>query len=147
MLAACIDNNIVYSITTVSSDSEYQALGKRFAAVVDVTTQYPIPTVGLGWDGVHFLNGGRLIIDWRITNLALLNRFTQNEFGTYLTALPRSIALQMLDKKLFAAQWIDLSRPDTIQAIYYLAQGGIITTDRANAILTTIPQPIEAISK
>ena len=91
----------------------------------------------------------------RITKLAFRNRFTTTEKVTLemasidnpATTQTRQMAatLRVYMKDLETATFIDLERPDTQAAVMLLASAGLITTDRANAILHDPVQPHEIV--
>ncbi|MBL0233226.1 MAG: hypothetical protein IPQ08_06135 [Chitinophagaceae bacterium] len=143
MLCALLDNNIIFTISDLT-EGQIQSSTHQ---VVDISLMDPQPVVG--W----ILQGNKLVPpagqtatpSMKISKLALLNRFTNTELATYYTAIQSNIGLLILDKKLFAAEYIDLNRADTIYGINVLASAsvGIITSARATAILTNPVTEVE----
>lgn len=134
MLCALLDNNIVFAI----SDLTEEQIQSSSHQVVDISAMDPQPAVGWVLQGNQLVPGPNqtAVASMKISKLALMNRFTDTELAAYYTAVASNIGLLILDKKLFAAEYIDLSRPDTIYGINVLASAGIITSLRATAILT-----------
>ena len=79
----------------------------------------------------------------KISKLAFLNRFTTTELVSFYTAVNSNVQMQILEKKLMAAQFIDLKRSDTILAVNVLVQLGMLTISRASEILNTEPTELE----
>ena len=76
----------------------------------------------------------------KITKLSFLNRFTNQELGTFYTYVASDIGMQILEKKLMAAMYIDLKDANTIYAMNVLRAVGIIASDtRLDEILNTVP--------
>lgn len=146
MKLALIKENIVVEIREVNSESDISN-GRDFQNIIDVTNSSPMPTIGWLLSGTELIgpNGenSNQINSKRISKLSLLNKFTNSELAAYYTAVEANMSLKILDKKLFAAEFIDLSRPDTIAGIQALASVGIITNNRATEILTTLPSEEE----
>jgi hypothetical protein len=78
-----------------------------------------------------------------ITRLAFRNRFTQQEKAAIYTAAQSNVSLQVFMDDLNAATYIDVERPDTIQAINTLETAGLLAAGRAAEILSTTILPIE----
>lgn len=85
--------------------------------------------------------------DYRITRLAFLDRFTEDEYVTLdlasiddpnagAEARTNQAKIRRYLKKVEAANYIDLSRQDTIDGVNVLALLGILTPERAGSILT-----------
>ena len=139
MLCALVRNNLVVDITDLSS-SQIEAVGSIYSVVVDVSTYSPQPQIGWSFDGSQFLPPG-----WRITRLAMRQRFTVTELlgiMNYAVTNPASI-VAMLMQNLQVATFIDLQRSDTQAGLSVLVSYGLITSDRANTILTTPPTQLE----
>ena len=69
-----------------------------------------------------------------LTKLQFLNRFTASERIAIRSS--DSAAVQDIMNLLDAASFIDITDPNTVQGIEYLAYLGLITTTRAAEILT-----------
>lgn len=137
MFCALVQDNKVVDRKDLTEE-QIQEHSYKYQIVFVIDGLDPQPQVG--WDLV-----GNILVNplgdmnpksIKITKLALINRFTNTEFGIYLANLSSSIQLQVLDKKLFAATYIDLKRADTIAGIQALAYFGLISSSRANEILT-----------
>lgn len=93
---------------------------------------------------------GGTVDDSRITKLAFRQRFTFAEKVEVETAAETNAGIRVMLKDQEAANFIDLSRQDTIDGVNYLTtvmrQDGItplISTQRASEILTNPIQPVE----
>lgn len=82
-------------------------------------------------------------IDWRITRLALLNRLTDAELGSFYYLAKSDLSLEILKDKLMAATFINLELEQTAGAISLLVSKGVLTSGRATEILTTAPSALE----
>ena len=143
MLCVLIQDNIVIDQKELPDELAIQELLKTHQFVNVVDDIEPIPQVGWFFDGQKYVDPNWSVQSKKITKLALLNRFTDTELGTYYTAIAANIGLAILDKKLFAAEYIDLTRPDTIYGINVLESVVIITAQRASEILNNPIQDIE----
>jgi hypothetical protein len=143
MLCALIQDNIVKEVVDLPSEDAINEQLKvhQFVNVIDDLD--PKPVVGWMFDGFQYIDPNGSVPSKKITKLALLNRFTNNELAVYYAAVASNIGLAILDKKLFAAEYIDLTRPDTIYGINVLAGAGLITPQRASEILNNPIQEIE----
>ena len=147
MKFAYISNGKIASIVEANSVEELMPLDKKWENLMDLSQFSPEPSFGWEFKDNKFTNPetnevAGVAVTMKITKLALLNRFTPTELATYETALASSVMLKVLDKKLFAASFIDLDRADTIAGINALVPT-ILTTERATQILTAIPTDIE----
>lgn len=144
MILAIVNNFLVEQIITID-DSSY-ALYANNQAAIDVTATTPQPQVGWIFNG-STLTAPANMIDTKITKLAFRERFTlaeqvgikAAEIGSGQVAL----TLQVLEDYATAATYIDLSRTDTQTEVATLVSLGLLTQDRATAILTTPPTAIE----
>lgn len=148
MKIALIKENLVVSIVLVNSIEEILPLDKSYQNFIDLEGISPEPRVGFSYIDNEFIDpdnneASGASVNMKITRLALLNRFTDLELAYYETALASSIPLKILDKKLFAATYIDLARSDTMAGINALVSAGILTQNRANAVLSTEPTELE----
>ena len=73
--------------------------------------------------------------DKRKTKTEFLELFTDDEFMGILTAAKVSVEVEMFIKKMDAAEFIDLSYPDTIAGINGMVAAGLLTTERAAEVL------------
>ena len=70
-----------------------------------------------------------------MTHLAFRKRFTFAERTAIETAAVTDPEVRTVQKDFEAAQEIDLTYPDTIQGVGLLVTKGLLTQDRANAVL------------
>lgn len=148
MNVAYLKEDKVVLIVEASSIEELLPLDKKYQNLVDLSFFTPEPKVGWLFIDNQFIDPSDYsspgnVIPTKITKLALLNRFTMSELIAYEAGLAASSALKILDKKLFAATYIDLSRQDTIDGIGYLVTAGILTSERCSEILNAQPTTIE----
>lgn len=117
-------------------------------------TQEVIPTATGNWDvdrGAWMIDGGVMfpdpnqdyefiydpvVLPTKITRLAFRNRFTGAEKVALYTAAEANIQLKIYLDDLAAATFIDIGRADTIASVNALVSAGLLTSDRAAAILT-----------
>lgn len=140
MIIACVDNNVVVEIDTIDP-SEYQTYAQAHQIVLDITDIQPAPQVGWIFNGSILVSNGSF--NWKITRLGFRERFQLSELMALYTAMSSNPVLQIMQDNEMAAQYIDLSSVVTQSAVGYLVSLGIITSDRATAILTTPPAPLE----
>ena len=105
---------------------------------------------GAGW---QYINGdliqGNVVstTDLRITNLAFLNRFTDDEaIAVDLAsqgATEGAARLRRFQKKIDAAKFIDLDSPDLYIGINVLESVGLIGAGRADEIMSRLILPHE----
>jgi len=149
MKYAYIKENIVVDIVDVEVESQLNLMDKTIQNIVELTGFSPEPQISWLFKDSRFIDpaspdaASLAARPKRISKLAFLNRFTNTELATYEAALANSILLRVLDKKLFASTYVDLSRQDTIDGVKALVQVGIITQTRAGQILNTEPIEIE----
>lgn len=112
---------------------------KEYTYVSDV----PIDMVGLNPKEDHIEITTDDVVEsanFKITKLSFLNRFTDLELASFYTAVNSDIGMQILEKKLMAALFIDLKDSMTIYAVSILKSVGIIQTQaRVDEILNTAP--------
>ena len=136
MKIALVNNNSVTSIVEIE-ETDYAQYARANELAIDVTDMYPEPAVGWVFDQNKLVNpSGPYMI---ITKLALRQRFTIPELAAIQTALKTNVVLEILMDNLKVATFIDLNRPDTQDGIMYLVSQGLLTLERANQILTTVP--------
>lgn len=117
--------------------------------VANVVESAAVPTVNLGgewalcgnsvgpgdlYDGNAFSKPAT-VVDWRITKLAFLNRFTQAERLAIRTAAKASVAIEDYMAMVTEAKWIDLNRADTRAGVIALEDATLIAPGRALVIL------------
>lgn len=150
MIYALIQNNIIEKIEVDLTDEEVQERFTHYQQVIDITNEITVPGVGWIFNGHSFEapkgSDGKVITT--ITRLAFMNRLTDAENIAILVYMDNASApyrypVKMLMNKLNAATFIDLKRSDTISGVGLLVAAGIITSDRANTILNTVPNIIE----
>jgi hypothetical protein len=135
MLCALVRNNLVVDVTDLS-ESQIEIIGNIYQSVIDVSTMSPQPQIGWSWAGSQLVPPG-----WRITRLAMRQRFTVSELlgiMGYVNTNPSSI-VAMLMQNLQVATFVDLQRSDTIAGMQVLVGYSLLTSDRATVILTTPP--------
>jgi hypothetical protein len=142
MLVALVFNGKVSDVLDLTSE-QLDAAGLIYGSVIDVSSATPTPAQGWTMDQ----NGSLNPPGWRVTRLAMRQRFTVTELlgiMTYVVNNPASI-VAMLMQNLQVATFVDLQRSDTIAGITLLANApfNLITTERATTILTTPPNSQE----
>lgn len=149
MLLALISNNIVSSIATALTDDDVQSLAAQYQNVIDITSANPQPQVGWVLNGNTLVDPNASAIPTRkITKLGLRQRFTFPELcaitaASQSTNTAISIPVQVLLSNLSVATYVDLNRPDTIGGMGLLVSVGVITSARANTILTAPISSVE----
>jgi hypothetical protein len=145
VLCALVKDGVVTEIKTLD-DAGYQAAAKVCQAVIDITDTVPQPEVGWTFTGNTLVSNG--VTQMIITKLALLNRFTNSEMMAILAYVdtptnPYCYAVRMILQKQQVSTYIDLTRTDTQLGVQTLVAAGLLTSQRAQAILTTPPTSIE----
>lgn len=145
MKLALISENIVSGFSVISSDDEFQSLSRIYSNLVDVTDANPMPEIGWVCDGSKLLPpGGAIVLPAKkITKLGLRQRFTFGELCALTAAASSTVPVAVLLANLSVATYVDLNRPDTVGGMNLLVSLGLLTADRANAILTAPIQPSE----
>jgi hypothetical protein len=86
-------------------------------------------------------------VDRRITNLAFLSRFTDAEAVAIdlasIGATVQAAGIRRYVKKVDAASFIDLDRPDTRAGVQALEAAGLLAVGRAAEILDGVVQAAE----
>jgi len=136
MLCALIQNNTVVAVEDLT-DAQIQAIGNQYQNILDVSGYNPAPSVGAQFDGVSAIIGGTA--NMKITKLSFSERFTLAEAVAIQNAAATNLTLQVLQQRQALATYIDLGRSDTQSGVEYLVSLGLLTQDRATAILTTPP--------
>ena len=140
MLCALVQNNIVTSIQTLDS-AGYQSASQVYQAVIDISATVPQPQIGWIFNGSILVSNGNNLM--QITKLAFRERITTGELVGIYTAKPSNPVIQLLMDNQALATYVDLTRSDTISGVMYLVSIGLLTSDRANVILTTPPTASE----
>lgn len=144
MLIALVQNNLVVGVYQPTDEIEHAYVARVFQAAIDVTDMYPVPQIGWHFDGLNLTQqDGSAAIDWRITKLAFRSRFTLAELVGIQNAGTTNPVVAVLQQNLSVSTYIELSRPDTIAGVQYLVSQNLLTSQRANAILTTVPTDSE----
>lgn len=145
MKYALINENKVTSIVELETEEEivkYSQLNQLCYSLDNLSDQNV-----LGYDFVDNtlkdLSGNLVKQKMSLTRLAFRTRFTSSELVELYTAMQANIMLQIINDNLLAATYIDLTRTETINAVYYIASLGVITMQRAQVILTTLPNELE----
>lgn len=139
MILAIVNDYLVTQITADIDPSLYGQYAQNAQAAIDVTSTVPQPQVGWTFTGSILIPPAGFVQSWKITNLAMRERFTTSELLTLYTAMSTNPMLQVMKDNQMAATYIDLTRSDTIAGVEYLVSLGIITSARATVILTTPP--------
>lgn len=71
----------------------------------------------------------------RLSTLAFMELFTDEELVGILTAAKQSAQVELFVMKMQQAEFIDLSYPSTVAGINALSSAGLLTQERAEAIL------------
>lgn len=86
-------------------------------------------------------------VSTKITRLAFLDRFTDEEaVAMDLASMGDTVQAAYIRRymsKVNSAQFIDLSRKDTVDGVNQLESTGLLNEGRANEILTAPVQPTE----
>ena len=135
MTIAVVNNNVVTSIVAVD-ESAYAQYATNAQAAIQIDAMVPQPQVGWLFDGANLNPPPSATVSVKITKLAFRNRFTFSELVAIQAASQTSMVIQVLQGNLAVATYIDLVRADTIAAINMLVGAGLLTSTRANTILT-----------
>jgi hypothetical protein len=141
MLVAIINNNLVESVQELNEE-QYSQKSSQNQLLIDITGIYPSPQVGWSFNGSTLVSNGETT--WLITKLAMRNRFTLNELIAFYNLTQVSIPYKIMLDNLAVSTFIDLKRPDTYAGIMALVAAGVLTSERASAILNTEPTSVEA---
>ena len=146
MILAIVNNNTVTSVVTIPDDGvSFIPYAQTCQIAIDITNMNPQPQVGWIFNGGHLINNLPPTVPMIITKLAMLQRFTVSErlgILAYVNANPASIPAVLL-QNILVTTYVDLNRADTQAGISYLVNFGLLTSDRANQILTTPPTAYE----
>lgn len=139
MIYALIKANVVVSIEALDAATA-TAMQAQYT-IMDITNVTPAPQIGWTLSG-GVLSGPPPASNWEITRFAFRLRFTMEEMvGIYTMAdnLPSGYPIKVLMDNLAEAMFVDLKDVSTIEGLGLLEEFGLITSDRATAILTTPP--------
>lgn len=146
---ARIISNVAVDVSTNPANSFHPTIAAEFVEVPDQVRAHwrlenevwteppepePVPTPEPGPEPEP---------DMRITRLAFLNRFLMEERIGIRAAATSDYVVQDFLALVDAATFIDLSRPDTIQGVRFLASKNLISQSRGDEILTTPINPME----
>lgn len=140
---AFLKDNVVTEVKKDPTESVLMVLGNTHQ-IIDITDMTPMPDEGWTFQNNTFIQPiGYQIKDMKVTKLAFRQRFTMNEMAAVYTAMAANVVVKIMIDNLSMATYVDLSRTDTIQGVYYMVSIGLLTAERANQILTTPPTQIE----
>lgn len=142
MRYAFLSGDSVVHLADLDTDDDAAIMARQFQSVVNITGQNPEPT--LGWvlsNGVLIDPTGMAKTSRYISKEKFLSRFTDAELiaiETFAngTSAP-AMALRVSMRKQQVAEYIDLDYDKTVQGIMGLVALGLLTSDRANAIIYT----------
>lgn len=125
-----------------ATEEEFAGYASVYELIIDITDMTPQPQIG--W----FLDGNKLVTNGtngpiKITKLAMRQRFTFSELCALEEATLTNSAVRALRNNVAVAEFIDLTRADTVGGLGLLVSVGLLTTERMNIILTTPPQSHE----
>lgn len=132
MKCVLINDGTVADIKTLT-DEEIQAIGSQYAVILDYDLIYPPPHIGDLFNGTTVVGASAAR---KITKLALRRRLTFPELIALTTAAMTNATIAALKDNLTVANYVDLNRPDTIAGVGILVSAGLLTSDRATAILS-----------
>ncbi len=142
MLIALVKDNVVVEVKEMTEE-EILAVSSQYTACIDTENMDPIPSVGWHLEGNALVDPDNTLPSMRITKLALRQRLTITELSNIYAAMDTYPILRILMDNVQASTYVDLSRADTIAGIGVLVAYGLITSERATAILTTVPTALE----
>jgi hypothetical protein len=148
MKFAIVDNNLISNIVELDSEEQIQEISLKHQTLLDISHEDPLPEIGwiLRGNKLEDPSGGS-VKSKIITKLAFLNRFTSTELvnmeGFASQSNPYAFALRAAMRKQALATFIDLQREDTISGTLSLVSLGLLTSERANIILTSEPTESE----
>ena len=130
------DSNIVTGVT--------QAAGTIDAANMIEIPEYDTSLLGKKYENGVFVEGPAVILPIIITKLALLNRMTDAEFIGIINAAKTDAEVELWKTRFDNATTIDLNDGSRVVAGFpMLVTKGLLTQERATAILTAPIQPNE----
>lgn len=149
MKYALVRNAIVEQILEDLTNEQIVEHSAYYENIVDVTNDAITPEVGWTFNGSVLVPPLGVVAkpSMKITRLAFLSRFTDAEVAAIETFAfqnnPYSAALRGALRKQSVSSYMDLERVDTIVGVSNLVALGLITQQRATAILTTPPTELE----
>lgn len=147
MLCALISNNLVCGLVDISSDEYMQQFSKMYPNVVDISELHPTPAIGWVLKGNELVPTEDSLPSRKITKLAFRKRFTDAEkagmegFSAQSNAYAYALRAAMGDQR--DATYIDLSLQETVTGVGQLVAMGLLSADRALAILSAEVQETE----
>ena len=130
------DNNIVTGVT--------QTTGTIDAANMIEIPEYDTSLLGKKYENGVFVDGPAVVLPSIITKLALLNRMTDAEFIGIINAAKTDAEVELWKTRFDNATSIDLNDGSRVVAGFpMLVTKGLLTQERATAILTAPIQPNE----
>lgn len=147
-MIALIKNGIVEEIKDMTNEEIIEASSGGYSNIVDITNYIPYPSVGWNFDGINFSApaGSNQAPDMKITKLAMITRLDPEIAA--IVAFSRgsgayNIAVDVALIKQSLATYIDLSLDATITGLNNLVLLGLLTQERADIILNTVPAESE----
>lgn len=140
---ALVRDGVVIQIADFSSEAEVQSAALNHEAVINIENIYPQPVVGWTLVGNQLVSNGQQG-STKLTKLGFRQRFTFTELCNIQAASSTDVRVAVLLTNLSVATFVDLNRADTIGGVYLLVSLGLITSERANTILTAPIQSHEA---
>ena len=130
------DNNLVVGIN--------QTTGTIDAAHMIEIAEYDTSLLGKKYENGVFVEGPAVVLSSIITKLALLNRMTDAEFIGIINAAKTDAEVELWKTRFDTATTIDLADGSRVVAGFpMLVTKGLLTQERATAILTAPIQPNE----
>ena len=130
------DNNIVIAVT--------QTTGTIDAAHMIEVAEYDTSLLGKKYENGVFVEGPTIVLPSIITKLALLDRMTDAEFIGIINAAKTDAEVELWKTRFDNATTIDLADGSRVVAGFpMLVTKGLLTQERATAILTAPIQPNE----
>lgn len=134
-----VRNSMVIGVAELDEEA-YHLFAPFCQVIIDVTDVYPVPQIGWLFDGQRLRQpNGQYPFDPRITPLAMRQRFTVPEILGMMNAANSDPMIKMIMDNNAIARYVDITDSATQAALGYLAQQGLLTVERMNEILTTIP--------
>lgn len=142
MKFAFVQNEAVILIEDLNNENEAAEKSKQYQAVINITDLDPQPQIN--WilkNNVLVDPTGLAVPTKHISKQKFLDRFTDNEicaiedFSKGTSDYAKSVRANL--KKQEQAEYIDLNYSRTINGVMGLVLLGLLTSDRANAILNT----------
>ena len=130
------DNNIVTGVTQTTNTID--------AANMIEIAEYDTSLLGKKYENGVFVDGPVVVLPSIITKIALLNRMTDAEFIGIINAAKTDAEVELWKTRFDLATTIDLNDGSRVVAGFpMLVTKGLLTQDRATAILTAPIQPNE----